>query len=442
MGAGSARAAESTGGADFPIRDLLRDTVPTAFAPADLEAADFHLQVVSGSLPPGAQVEMVPESLQWVRVAEVLTLPRARFRVRNTGTEDLQGLAEQGGFAQGFELKGASRAATILFAPFPGKAGAFKLVFARGGQKQEVVLQTRFEPSQPERANLALFDPSCSPYQLERISAQKGPGAGKTAGWTLFGCRFQHVEGDAGRSSLLEVLVFRSNESGHLKRGDLELPGVGASTWALRLSPEPGEFQLADEVSTDRFRYSIPSPLHLASIGFGLGPYGSSYDAPGTHFAGPAPVGTLYGSYFLTEQSRMVSFGLAPLRGPFNMDIGLYLHNESFRVLDRRISFSLMLGAHALWFLSNGASTFKFGLPQGFELVYRDFLKPRMNASVGAFVYPFISGRSYYNAWVRWGSPSFFGEFNYIQWQETVGDDIAFSRNIGLSFGMPLYRFF
>jgi hypothetical protein len=84
----------------------------------------------------------------------------------------------------------------------------------------------------------------------------------------------------------------------------------------------------------------------------------------------------------------------------------------------------------------------RLSVPQGFEFIVRDLFARNRNLTAGAFVYPKISGRAYYNFWLRWGSPQVFGELNYIEWQEPHGDERTHSRALGVSFGAPILRFF
>ena len=49
--------------------------------------------------------------------------------------------------------------------------------------------------------------------------------------------------------------------------------------------------------------------------------------------------------------------------------------------------------------------------------------------------------KAYYNTWLRWGSPSFFGEVNYISWEENLeGRGRFYSQSVGVSLGFPLAR--
>ena len=50
-------------------------------------------------------------------------------------------------------------------------------------------------------------------------------------------------------------------------------------------------------------------------------------------------------------------------------------------------------------------------------------------------------GSAYYDGWVRWGSPRFFAELNFLYWREPHSSGSTRSQTLGLSFGMPVLRF-
>ena len=150
---------------------------------------------------------------------------------------------------------------------------------------------------------------------------------------------------------------------------------------------------------------------------------------------------TLYSNFFVFETVRIVAFSATTVNSAFSTDLGIYLNQESLKTLDRRIVVNVMLGGHLLAYKAGNNGAFKLGAPQGFEITFRDALLKSHNFTVGAFVYPRIQGKEYLNLWVRWGTNGFFGEFNYIGWQEQLENGRAFSRSVGFCVGMPLVRF-
>jgi hypothetical protein len=435
--------------ADGFIRELLSDPSPTAFAPGPMTTEDFGIEVASGILPEGLNPSLQPGTLEWVRVSEVLVLPRARLLWSSSPVPiGVEGSFEQDGFDQPFRLGHSVAQGSVRVGLVPGPAGEIRVRFLAGspvGEERaltEATLRLVYRPKNPNHAGRVFVDCTCSDRKISVLKARPLRTDSALAGvWTYIGCRLLHVKGPEGKTAELEMWTFRANSTGRLSRDGFELKPADGAVWVLRLSPEVRSFTLSDEVSTERYNYVLAPRLNDASIGIGLGPYASGFSAPGVSFSSWAPVLTVYGSYFLTETSRLVGFDLTPLRGPLTTDFGLYFQSESVRMLDRRMSLSVMFGAHALAFPSEGRHVLKYGVPQGFELVYRDAGLRRWNATLGAFIYPPISGKSYFNVWVRYGIAAFFVEFNHISWQETVNDSAVFSRNSGLAIGFPLARF-
>jgi hypothetical protein len=136
-----------------------------------------------------------------------------------------------------------------------------------------------------------------------------------------------------------------------------------------------------------------------------------------------------------------VYFNAAVLHHLGSMDQGLYLWLEQFRIFDERVSMHLLLGANLLVYARHGGVAARVSAPQGVELITRDVLGRGKNLTLGAFIYPKINQRSYYNIWLRWGSQDMFGEVNYIEWQEPHGGGASKSRALGLSFGAAVLRF-
>jgi hypothetical protein len=81
------------------------------------------------------------------------------------------------------------------------------------------------------------------------------------------------------------------------------------------------------------------------------------------------------------------------------------------------------------------------GVPQGVEIIYRDFGKIRQNLSVGGFVFPSIDDKAYYNVWARWGNSKLFGEINYILWSESLSGQKYRSSSLGITLGTGLTQF-
>jgi hypothetical protein len=215
------------------------------------------------------------------------------------------------------------------------------------------------------------------------------------------------------------------------------------SLFRLRLFPQNQPIVL-ESAAGDSFdlRYRIPTKLNRGFMGVGIGPYQYHMAAPDTDVNTTAAVLTVYGSYQLSESVKFTAFNATALHKNYFTDTGFYFKSESFRVLDQRLSVYVMLGANLIGFKFGNEAQSKWGAPQGFEAVYRDFLTPNRSLVFGAFIYPPIDGKSYYNAWIRYGSSAIFGEFNYLGVRNRFDADSVYVRSMGFSVGFPLAKFF
>jgi hypothetical protein len=205
---------------------------------------------------------------------------------------------------------------------------------------------------------------------------------------------------------------------------------------------QPGTVKLKGKSREIEIGYAIPDNLHRGSLGAGIGPYSYFYQSSDEITKGGTAELTLYGSYLLYDTIRAVAFDATTFTAQLTTDFGLYVASEQFRTFDRRVGLNIMLGAHLIGFKSHGSYLVFIGAPQGIELVITDFLAKNRSLNAGAFIYPSIGGKSYYNTWLRWGSPSFFGEINYISWEEDTDDRGRFySQSLGFSIGFPIARF-
>jgi hypothetical protein len=279
--------------------------------------------------------------------------------------------------------------------------------------------------------------------------------ASRAVGWAYVGCRVAEVEGAEHRTSSLEAWVYWGGVGQTILVGGEPTPSSSMSLWPLRLRAQPGKTQLAayrsggapgdargplDEMT---LYYSTPENFHRGGLGVGIGPYWDHFTGGGDELSTPAPVLTVYGSYFITEALRLVSFDATTLDSHLTTDFGVYVSTESMRVIDRRLVINVLLGAHLIGFASQGTYRAKLGIPQGVEAQIIDFLGKGRNLTTGFFLYPKINGISYYNLWLRWGSPRLFGEFNYISWDEIVDNQpfSSVSAGVSLGFALPFARF-
>lgn len=413
--------------------ETLSETVPTAFAVFDLSTQDYGFEWVGPSVE-GVNFRLAPGTVQWVRVADVLVLPRARLVINAPGAES--GRVTSAGFSQALSRSRVE----VPVALISGEGNPIDFRIRRAGKDLAGRVVLRFRPRKDLGSERVFTDASCSRFGMKVTGTAQSPQA---RGWGYIGCRMVVSENTGHRTSSLEAYVFWDGVGQTVRVGGADTPESSVSVWPLRLRSEPGEVTLtAPPADTMTIRYGTPENLHLGSIGMGLGPYWDHFSGNGEDLSTVAPVLTLYGSYFITEQLRLLAFDATTIDPHLTTDFGLYIGTEYLKFLDRRVVINLLLGAHALGFRSLGEYYVKLGVPQGVEITLVDVLKKSCNVQTGFFLYPLINGKSYYNVWFRWGSPRLFGEFNYISWDETLGSQGIHTDTAGVSIGFPIGKFF
>ncbi len=424
--------------------EALSETVPmpSPFYPTtDIGIEDFSVDWIGAPIE-GARARFGEQSVEWVRVANVLVVPRARLLIEIDGAEG--GLASNAGFHQPIVAENGRGTIELPIALLSDERNSIDLVVRRSGKELKGRLRVRFRPRMEASEPRVLIDASCSPYKvaIDEATLRKRTGPWKS-GWIYIGCRFVYVEGDRNTTSSLEFFVFW-NDVGQA----IEIDGVSKTTesvavWPLRLRARPGRVQLrAPGGDSVELTYRIPERVRYAFLGAGIGPYVYALETPGDDVRATTAVVTLYGSVFLNELIRLVVFNATPVHKTTFSDTGLYLYSEYFRTFDLRLSLNFLLGGNFRIVRANGNTELILGAPQGAEILYRDMFRRWHNATLGAFIYPLISGKSYYNVWLRWGSGALFAELNYIAWHETLGTGRFYSRSAGITVGLPLARFF
>lgn len=415
--------------------EVLSESVPTAFGQVAWTSADFSLKWI-GEAPSGVTVRLGEKSFEWVRVSEVLVVPRA---VLVADVVDVKGGSIQNaGFTQTLEMRPDGNGhLEIPVALISGPKNPAILRLLRNGQVVEGRLEIEFTPRSPRPDDQVFRDPSCSPFRLQTESTQGRPDV-----WAYVGCRLVYQEGSRYRIASLEMFVFWNGVGQTVEIDGVPTSSTSVSVWALRLRQRPGQITFKSGEHRIKIKYGVADQLHLVSFAAGVGPYAYTFDSPTSSVHSIVPLVTIYGSYFLTEKLRVVAFSAIPIASKSYTDFGVYLNSEYFRTFDLRLVLNVMLGGHLLIFPSDSGTAKNFGAPQGFELIYRDTFMKGFNLSAGAFIYPPIQDKAYYNAWVRYGNRGYFGEFNYLAWQEKVGGLNYYTRSMGVSVGFPLARFF
>lgn len=415
-------------------RAVVSDGVALIVSPADLGPADFALQWAPGSAR-GLEAQLEAGSVEWVRTAHRVAAPRAVLLIRADDVDG--GVVHYAGFAHPLRVVADRRGvAELPVALLSGDGNAVEVVIDRGGEAHTARLTMRYDP-RPARTGEVVPDVSCSPY------AVSVHGVLPDDSWMYLSCRLVEVERDGGRSAVLEVAMLWDNVGARITVNGAPVDASPQAVWSVRGAASPGEVTLQAGGRTVTLSYRVPRRLRAGFVGVGVGPYLYAYDddAAGVAVDTIAPLLTIYAAYAWNPTLRVVYFNATALHDTYFSDQGLYLWLEQFRFFDDRVSMNLLLGLHVLAFERDGELEIVPSAPQGLELIYRDFAAANRNLSVGAFLYPEINERSYFNLWVRWGSPSIFGEINYIAWQEPAGGDPVRSQSLGVTVGFPVLRF-
>lgn len=421
-------------------QDALSESVPTAFAPVDFTPEDFSFEWVGEPLHE-VSLSLVPDTIEWVRVGEFISLPRSRLQV--VARDAQAGKVTVSGFSQALaESNEASIRAQIPIALQSGERNPVEITILREGKEILGKAVVRFTPKDNGVSTRILYDSSCSPYGLSATVSGATSAAKTGHDWMYVGCRLVTEAGPGNRTGSLELYTYWDNVGDVIQVGGVSTPSTSPSLWPLRVRAKPGRTELSANGRKIKLSYYAPDAFKHFFIGAGLGPYEYKFFGGGRDTVGVAPVLTIYASLFITESIRLVAFDATAISRSYYTDLGVYLSTESAKILDNRLSVNLLLGGHVIWFESEGKGVQRFGAPQGFEFNFRDAFVRGYNFGAGAFIYPLINDKAYSNVWLRWGTRGYFGEVNYIGWKERAEDRQIYSRSFGVCFGVPIGRFF
>lgn len=417
------------------IEEILSESNPTAFAPTAISPTDYKAYWVGEALE-GVKIGLAPRSLQWVRVKETLVLPRARLIL---DFKDLSaGQISYANSHQSIPIQGSTAHTEMTVALLSSKYNSVILKIKRKNQILSGTIRFEFKPSAPKpmNQNRVYLDPSCSKFKLKAETLGHW-----TQDWVYLGCRLIRLEGKEHRTSSLELMAFWDNANDSIEIGGIPTPSRDTSLWTLQLTPDTSQVILHGNQQKLNIHYQIPEYYHNASIKLGLGPYQFSFRGNGENVQEITNLTTIYGSYFITETARAVVFGAVTTDSHLFSDLGVYIHTEYQKILDKRLNISLLIGGHGVGFFSQGKYHLLASAPQGFEVTFIDAFVSGNNLTAGAFVYPLISGTSYLNSWIRWGG-QMFGEVNYISWQNQTQSFLFNASSVGFTFGFPLANLF
>lgn len=414
-------------------RAALDESQPFSFEPLGLNVDDFAL-VPDGAAPSAARVSFVAGSLRWVRVSQWLIVPRALAIIDVPGARG--GYVQYAGFSHPLRAHDDGARAELPVALVGARSLPLELhALDAAGQLQRSTYRVRFAPRPDQRGQVA-YDSSCSPYAPRVLAGDLPPDS-----FLYVGCRIiQGKAADYAHATLELFLIWA--QAGD----DVRIEGVPAlprseELWTVRVDSAAQGVELAARGHRLALAVRVPPRLYDGFLGAGFGPYLYGFEDARAKVNAPVPLLTLYAGYSFTASTRVVYFNATALHRRGFADNGLYLWLEQARFIDQRMSFNLLLGANLLVYRRDDQPTVRLSVPQGFELIWRDLFGRGRNATFGAFLYPKLVDRSYYNLWLRWGTAALFAEINFIAWEEPGGKRGAKSQSLGLTFGTPILRF-
>ena len=428
-------------GAEDYLKETVEHTIAVAFPLTPIRVSSFEWVPKEGQgLTPGnssnkIRVTLVPSSLEWVRVTDELALPRAVTHVES----DIPGAIEflDRTFFLYLNPKTKKYTTDFLVPLVVDETMAWKFQPTDRGQH---ALSYFLTLKQNAPYSIFAVDPSCNPISLSVLVNKAAYPKGRTY---FFSCRYAHQKPDDHRRLKVEIQVFSGKRSQSVTVNEQPILSSSSGTVNFMMDFQaPNSKWVEADGNTFEIRTRIPPEVHYLNLGVGLGPYiFSQADYSGGKTGRLAPLLTLYGSFFFTEASRLVMFSATKLGSDTISDNGLYVNNESLRIIDRRLSVHLMLGLNYFMLHTPDGYGGRLGFPQGVELVIHDTFPYHLTVQAGAFIYPNINGKSYYNSWLRFGGRSLFGELNYISIRDNFRSQTVSSKAIGVSVGMPLGHF-
>ena len=409
------------------VQKDLSSVIPTLIGPPSLNEENFHVSWVNASIP-HVEVNIVDKSLQWTRMKHGLAIPRAQLHIKGKTIDS--GSVHYAGFTHPI----TNGKAEVPIALISGKKNAVQLEIQRGENVYRKKLKVVFQEYQQKQENV-YFGSSCSSYFFEKIEEHLSDS------WVYFSCRVNMDRRNGQFIPNLEVYLYWDQKNSIIHMNDTPLKEVAPSVYRFKVGKWTSR-KLSFKSNHQKFsiQYSLPEKVNLGRVAMGLGPYHYLFEDGAADVKSLSPLMTLYFSYKLSDSSRLVSFEATSFHPSFFSDLGIYFLIEQGKFFDNRAKLNLLFGGHTLIFKSRDSTYFRPSAPQGFEILFKDFLEPRRTLGLGGFINPGVSGHSYWNVWIRWGGP-YFVELNYIAFKEPLYKDTVFARSLGLMVGFPLFGF-
>jgi hypothetical protein len=356
------------------------------------------------------QASWIKDSLQWVRQDNILLMPRALMMIKVPSGGFHIRYHQRSWLFQKNNQHSFIQIWVSLFDPEPIKV-------YRGA---EFYTSIGLVPQVKNKGHL--IDYSCAPWDVSM--------EGLSTDFVTMGCRLQRLGLPGSEKPLLEI---HWSAASHRLKDQSSPPYVALITHNRAL-----EFQVENskKKSQDvRVNADLPARLYRLRLAASTGPHRFNIDRE--FFPNKAQTTAtvmLYGNYFLSEKASLRFFNAWVDQIAFFNNAGLYYASEVGEFLDRRFSFTTLLGTQHLTFKPRGGeeSAVQMIYPQGAELTWRHpFGQLNKRMTLGGFV-DFSGTYNYQNSWLRYGG-KYFIEVNFLKWDQNDKSAELW----GLSVGMP-----
>lgn len=388
----------------------------------DLKVSDFKLVLVSKKQHK-IKVVLKSDSIQWIRLEDIILTPRARMAV------EIQGDAKD------YHLR--YRNHSLSFQQIDNKAHTefytslyqsdTPEIFYKGNLVGRVIITTI--ANKEDKSKFHQIDYSCSRNGVT-IEGMDGE-------HISIGCRTQRVGQFKKEKPFTEILWLSPN---------YQLLDKSKSPYiAVFMDSNPVKITVRDQTNTIRefkIKAKIPNRLHRLNIAYGLGPYAfetsfknsqDTLNPVDLEFKEPmAPAFMLYMNYKLNESSSVRGFdAVVSQRSTFN-NLGVYYASDVAKPFDKKLTITTLLGMQHLYFkFDKGTKTINEPIfPQGLEMNYRHAFGIENYLIGGGAFLSTTADVDYQNIWFRFGKDIFW-ELNYIYW----GKEDYSARMWGLSAG-------
>jgi hypothetical protein len=367
------------------------------------------------------EAKVLSDTVQWVRMDEVLLVPRVLMDVTipTANSHITLGYADQKIIPLFDSVKQQYHARIFI--------SIFESLPLEVYEKSVKVNTLRLIPGTQKSSNKHLIDYSCAKYSIELKGLEED--------YVSVGCRLQRTGKFGNERPHLEV---------YLTSASFRLKDQAEPPYVINFH-QSGQAQLnltnyKNEEGRITVSAKLPEHLPRLKLAGGFGPYSlDTSSKSGQDKFQVAPTFMLYGNLTLNESSSFRFFDSFSKSVSTFHNWGTYFAWDLAEFCDKRCLITSLIGLQGVQyeFNSNAATSTEMILPQGFEFVFKHPFG-QLNHIFAYGMFASLSGvYNYQNIWIRYGKQTFW-ELNLIEWKR----DKRSATMVGLSYGFPLGSFF